>query len=62
MILIDSPYQVFLVREEYMNNLQERMQKGEESISRLEAISREEIKIWIIQASGHKLKLEEYLS
>ena len=62
MILIDSLYQVFLVREEHMKNLQERLQEGEESISRLETISEEDIKIWIIQASGQKLKLEEYLS
>ena len=45
-----------------MNNLQERLQKGEENISRLEVVSEEDIKIWIIQASGHKIKLEEALS
>ena len=37
------------------------MQKREESISRLEAVSEEDIKLWIIQAVGHKLKLEESL-
>ena len=62
MILTDSLNQVFPVREEHMKNLQERLQKGEESISKLEAVSEEDIKIWIIQASGHKLLLEEYLS
>ena len=48
MILIGSPEEVFLVREEHLNNLQERLQKGEENISRLEAVSEEDIKIWII--------------
>ena len=62
MILRDSSYQVFLVRKEHMKNLQERLQEGDESISSLETVSEEDIKIWIIQASGHKLKLEEYLS
>ena len=62
MILIEFPDQVFPVKEEHLNNLQERLQKGEESISRIEAVSEEDIKIWIIQASGHKLKLEESLS
>ena len=62
MILRDSSYQVFLVRKEHMKNFQERLQEGEESISRLETISEEDIKIWIIQASGQKLKLEESLS
>ena len=62
MILTESPYQVFPVREEHLKNLQERLQKGEESISRLEAVSEEDIKISIIQASSHKLKLEESLS
>ena len=61
-ILTNSSYQFFLVREEHMKNLQERLQEGEESISRLQDVSEEDIKIWIIQASGHKLKLEEYLS
>ena len=62
MILIDSLYQVFLVREEHMKNLQDMLQKGEENISSLDDVSEEDIKIWIIQESGHKLKLEEYLS
>ena len=62
MILTDSPDQVFPVKEEHLKNLQERLQKREESISRLEAVSEEDIKLWIIQASGHKLKLKESLS
>ena len=62
MILKDSPDQVFPVREEHLKNLQERLQKGDESISRIEVVSEEDIKLWIIQASGHKLKLEESLS
>ena len=59
---MESLYQVFPVREGHLKNLQERLQKGEESIYRLEAVSEEDIKIWIIQASGHKILLEEYLS
>ena len=62
MILTDSLDQVFPVREEYPKNFKERLQKGEENISRLNNVSEEDIKIWIIQASGHKLKLEESLS
>ena len=49
------------VREEHLKNLWERLQKGEESISNLKAVSEEDIKIWIIQASSHKFMLEEYL-
>ena len=45
-----------------MKNLQERLLKGEERISKLEAISEEDIRIWIIQDLGHKLLLEESLS
>ena len=45
-----------------MRNLQERLLKGEESISKLKVVSEEDIRIWIIQASGYKLLLEESLS
>ena len=62
MILTDSSDHVFPVREEHLKNLQERLQKREESIFRIEAISEEYIKYWIIQASGYKLKLEDSLS
>ena len=62
MILIGSSNQVFPVREEHLKNLQERLQKGEESIFKLKDVSEEDIKIWIIQALGHNLLLEEYLS
>ena len=61
MILIGSPDQDFPVRDEHLKNFQERLLKGEESTSKLEAISEEEIRIWIIQASSHKLLLEKYL-
>ena len=37
------------------------MQKGEESISNVESVSEEDIKIWIIQALTHKIFLEESL-
>ena len=30
-------------------------------MSKIEVVSEEDIRIWIIQASGHKLLLEEYL-
>ena len=62
MVLTESQDLVFPVKEEHMKNLQERLQKGEENIFRLEVVSEEDIKIWIMQASGHKLKLEEALS
>ena len=62
MILIDSPDQFFPVREEHLKNLQERLQRGEESISRLKVVSEEEIKIWVIQELDHKVLWEEYLN
>ena len=62
MVLIGALDQYFPVREEHLKNLQERLQKGEERISRLEAVSEEDIRIWIIQSSGNKLLLEESLS
>ena len=45
MILIDSLDQVFPVREEHLKNLQERLQKREESISKVEVVSEEDIKL-----------------
>ena len=45
-----------------MKNLQERLLKGEESISKIEVVSEEDIRIWIIQASCQKYLLEELLS
>ena len=62
MVLIGAPDQDFPVKEEHLKNLQERLLKGEESISKLDDVSEEDTRIWIIQASGHKLLLEEYLS
>ena len=62
MVLTGAPDQDFPIREEHLKNLQERLLKGEESISNLDVVSEEDIKIWIIQASGHKLLLEESLS
>ena len=62
MILTDSLDQGFPIMEEHLKNLQERLQKGEESISRIEVVSEEDIKLWIIQASCHNVKLEESLS
>ena len=62
MVLTGAPAQYFPVREEHLNNLQERMLKGEESISKLEAVNEEDMRIWIIQDSRHKLPLEESLS
>ena len=62
MVLTGSLNQYFPVKEEHLKNLQERLLTGKESISNLEAVSEEDIKIWIIQALGHKLLLEESLS
>ena len=62
LILTDTPDQVFLVRGEHLQNLQERMQKGEESLARLEVVSEKYIETWIVQESSHQLKLEEALS
>ena len=62
MILTGALDQDFPVREEHLKNLQERLKKGEESISNLKVVSEEDIKIWIIQASSHKILLEEVAS
>ena len=62
MILAGSQDQDFPVREEHLQKLQERLRKGEESISKIEDVSEEAIGTWIIQASGHKHLLEELLS
>ena len=61
LILMDTPDQVFPIRGEHLQNLQERLQKGEDSLARLEVVSEKDIDTWIIQASGHQLKLEEAL-
>ena len=62
MILEDTQDQVFPVMEEHLKNLQERLLKGEESISKIKLVSEESIGIWIIQALGHKHLLEELMS
>ena len=62
MILADTQDQYFPVREEHLKNLQERLQKGEEIISKIEDVSEEAIGIWIIQVLVHKHLLEELLS
>ena len=62
MVLTGATDQDFPIREEHLKNLQERLLKGEESISKLEDVCEEDIRIWIIQASSHKLLLEEYFS
>ena len=61
MVLTGVPDEDFPVKEEHLKNLQEKLLKGEEIISKLEAVNEEDIRIWIIQNSGHKLLLEEYL-
>ena len=48
--------------EEHLKNLQERLEKEEEIISKIEVVSEEAIEIWIIQALGHKHMLEELLN
>ena len=62
MILAEAQDQDFPAREEHLKNLQERLQKGEENISKIEDVSEEAIGIWIIQVSVHKHLLEELLS
>ena len=61
LILMDTPYQVFLIRGEHLQNLQERLRKEEDNLARLEVISEKDIDTWIIQASGHWLNIEEDL-
>ena len=62
MVLTGASDQYFPIKEENLKNLQERLLKCEESISKLEVVSEEDIKIWIIQASSRKILLEESLS
>ena len=45
MILADTLDQVFPVREEHLKKLQERLLKGEESISKIKVVSEEAIGI-----------------
>ena len=45
MILAGAHDQYFPAREEHLNNLQERLQKGEEDISKIEYVSEEAIGI-----------------
>ena len=52
---------VFLIQRRTSEEFARGATKGEENISRLEGVSEEDIKLWIIQASGHKIKLEESL-
>ena len=61
MILKGAQDQYFPTREEHLKNLQERLWKGEESISKIEDVSEEAIGICIIQVSVQKHLLEELL-
>ena len=58
MILANTQDKVFPCREEHLKKLQERLLKGEESISKIKVVSEEAIGIWIIQVLGHKHLLE----
>ena len=62
MILADTEDQDFPVKEEHLKNLQERLEKGVESISKIEVVGEESIEIWIIQDSRYKHLLEELLN
>ena len=62
MILEGAQDQDFPAREEHLKNSQERLRKGEESISKIKDVSEEAIGIWIIQVSNHKHELEGLLS
>ena len=42
-ILTDTPDQVFSIRGEHLQVLQERLQKGEESLARLKVVSEKDI-------------------
>ena len=53
MVLTSAPEEHFPVTDEHLKNLLERLQKGEEIISKIEVVSDEDIRIWTIQASCH---------
>ena len=61
-ILAGAQDEDFPIREEHVKNLQERLRKGEESISKIKYVSEEAIGICIIQVLVHKHPLEELLS
>ena len=51
----------FPARDQHLENLQERLQAGEEIIATIECISEESIRIWIVRAYVHKHLFEELL-
>ena len=61
-ILAGTTEQDFPARERHLNNLQDRLQTREESISKIECISEEAIGVWIVQVSIQKHMFEELLS
>ena len=61
MILAGTQDRYLPVRKEHLKNLQERLRKGEENISKIKDVSKEAIGIWIMQVSVHKHLLEELL-
>ena len=61
MILANTQNQDFPIKEEHLNNLQERLWKEEESIYEIKVVSEEAIGIWVIQVLVHKHLLEELL-
>ena len=51
----------FLAKEKHLKNLQDKLQVGEEIISKIECISEEAIGISTVQASFHRHLFEELL-
>ena len=61
-ILVGTPEKDFPAREQHLKNLQDRLQTGEDTISKIECISEESFRVWIVQISVHKNLFEELLS
>ena len=48
-------------KDQHLKNLQDKLQKDEQSIQQIKSINEEAIKIWVAQASVHKYILEDLL-
>ena len=59
--LAATQVQDFPYKDQHLKNLQDKIQTDEESIQKIESIGKEEIRVWVIQASIHKHLFEELL-
>ena len=60
-VSVDTQVPYFPTRYQHLKNLQDRLQTGEESISKIKSIGEESIGVWIVQALVHKHLFEDLL-